>query len=215
MSIVLNLPAQLNWVEGVFSGFLKWHYFVNKDLLPKGVTELLDELKFIHDNMEYLKDWNPYKCFVSLNQRPWDEVVKDNLLFFLLSNNAVREALLKYFNVRDDWQKHLNTSQTSQMKVEDWNRISDALQKKVKDADEALGQAVTYALQTPLIQECLTIVKNIVVDEESAREASITLYDDDLTATMDRHRTTRDTLLEKLQHQLEKIEAEIIAENLG
>jgi hypothetical protein len=208
----LNLPACLDWVKGVFVGY-KWIEFVQDDLLPEDVKNLLGNLEFIYDNEVNLKEYNPYKCFVPFNQRPWDEVVKDDLLIFLLSNDVVRKAMLAYFNAKDDCQKHLDTLITSQMKAEEWNSRSNALQEKVYVADEALGQAVTYALQTPLIQKVLATVKNIVVDAESAREASLTLYGDDLTATMDRHRTTRDTLLEKLQRQLEAIEAKIIAEN--
>jgi hypothetical protein len=121
--------------------------------------------------------------------------------------------MLAYFNAKDDCQKHLDTLITSQMKAEEWNSRSNALQEKVYVAHEALGQAVTYALQTPLIQECQTTVKDIVVDAGSAQEASITLHGNNLTKTMEQHRVTRDTLLKKLQHQLDEIEAKIIAEN--
>ena len=212
MSMGLNLPACLDWVKGVFVGY-KWIEFVQDDLLPEDVKNLLGNLEFIYDNEVNLKEYNPYKCFVPFNQRPWDEVVKDDLLIFLLSNDVVRKAMLAYFNAKDDCQKHLDTLITSQMKAEEWNSRSNALQEKVYVAHEALGQAVTYALQTPLIQECQTTVKDIVVDAGSAQEASITLHGNNLTKTMEQHRVTRDTLLKKLQHQLDEIEAKIIAEN--
>jgi hypothetical protein len=205
------LPKHLAWVNVVFSGHPGWEDFANRGLLPDNVKALIEALESIHNDQSNLRDINPYKYLVSHNERPWDEVVKEMLLFFLLSNDAVREAMLAYFNALGDWQTYLETSQTSQVEVGEWNRGSDALQEKVNNAHNALYQVVANTLQSSLIHDFLTTAQNIVIDAGSAQVASLLPYNDQLTATMNQHRTTRDTLLQQLQLQLQAIEAEIIA----
>jgi hypothetical protein len=203
-------------VNVVFSGHPEREDFANRGLLPDNVKALIEALESIHNDLSNLSDNNPYKYFVSHNERPRDEDVKEMLLLFLLSNDAVQEAMLAYFNATSEWDAYLRAPYNPYAlltEVTKWENGSDALQKKVNDTHTALDKVVADALLTPLIQDFLSTVRKIVDDADKARHASLSLYGDVLEMTMAQHMTTRNDLVQMLTIQLRAIEEEVIAEN--
>jgi hypothetical protein len=206
------LPKCLAWVNGVFSSVLNWTKFVNWDLLSVDVKKLISGLEAIYNDQANLKDENPFKYLVKHGQRQLDEVVVETLLCFLLNDDDVREALLTYLCAKQEWMKFLETSQ--KMEVTKQTKESNVLQEKVDKAHTRLDQVVAEALQFPLIQDCLSTVQEIVNDADKAQDASLRLYDEQLTKAMEPHYVIRDDLVQRLTMHLQAIDAKITADNL-